>query len=654
MLAILRRKTSSSQETLRLPENHRIPLPAGLPWYLILGIGALLLLLAVVLFDHFRHVAPALWYSPYHDRNGHYFRCQSFGMALRRGDVPGFIKAIHFATVWPPLHPLVTGLILAVGGLDYRLAVLTSLGAWVAGCWFTFALASRLVPRYRAFAGGIALVFVLASPAHRAFACDIMIESLGAALTMAVLYFYVAVCQEPTVWRGRCFALLFLALFLTKYNYWMLVAAGLFLGTLPEIGRTLRDVGPGWWSPSTWLGWLAAQLRHPLTYLILPALALAFHVQFVGPISFTLAGREQIMDNLAVPGQLCFVLLLVRIFPWWWRRGRLAVGGLPILARQLVHWFVYPVILWFLWPRRLSSFLWYVTHTDHGRNAPASPWLGNFGYYWQCLQSDYHANFTSLVLAILLIALALLGWRRWLKEFRVLFLFLVVAALLTNYHSANRSRFLLSWLPAGWAVAGVGAALIPEWIGTWFRRNFSNTTGWPARFLGSALLTGALAGLAVLQGPALFGPGHAEEGGPDLKQLSLLPFADAVSPEVIAAQHPALLSDASFELVFDWRVREYRRLPFRLMIPPRNLLEGTFSNPLKAWLREHSCDVLVLIDSPFPPGLPNDPRMDVVAMREFLASSGDFVLSWEWRSQEAPHITAQVWRHAPTYSWAKP
>ena len=334
MLAILRRKTSSSQETLRLPENHRIPLPAGLPWYLILGIGALLLLLAVVLFDHFRHVAPALWYSPYHDRNGHYFRCQSFGMALRRGDVPGFIKAIHFATVWPPLHPLVTGLILAVGGLDYRLAVLTSLGAWVAGCWFTFALASRLVPRYRAFAGGIALVFVLASPAHRAFACDIMIESLGAALTMAVLYFYVAVCQEPTVWRGRCFALLFLALFLTKYNYWMLVAAGLFLGTLPEIGRTLRDVGPGWWSPSTWLGWLAAQLRHPLTYLILPALALAFHVQFVGPISFTLAGREQIMDNLAVPGQLCFVLLLVRIFPWWWRRGRLAVGGLPILARQ--------------------------------------------------------------------------------------------------------------------------------------------------------------------------------------------------------------------------------------------------------------------------------------------------------------------------------
>ena len=417
MLAILRRKTSSSQETLRLPENHRIPLPAGLPWYLILGIGALLLLLAVVLFDHFRHVAPALWYSPYHDRNGHYFRCQSFGMALRRGDVPGFIKAIHFATVWPPLHPLVTGLILAVGGLDYRLAVLTSLGAWVAGCWFTFALASRLVPRYRAFAGGIALVFVLASPAHRAFACDIMIESLGAALTMAVLYFYVAVCQEPTVWRGRCFALLFLALFLTKYNYWMLVAAGLFLGTLPEIGRTLRDVGPGWWSPSTWLGWLAAQLRHPLTYLILPALALAFHVQFVGPISFTLAGREQIMDNLAVPGQLCFVLLLVRIFPWWWRRGRLAVGGLPILARQLVHWFVYPVILWFLWPRRLSSFLWYVTHTDHGRNAPASPWLGNFGYYWQCLQSDYHANFTSLVLAILLIALALLGWRRWLKEF---------------------------------------------------------------------------------------------------------------------------------------------------------------------------------------------------------------------------------------------
>ena len=35
---------------------------------------------------------------------------------------------------------------------------------------------------------------------------------------------------------------------------------------------------------------------------------------------------------------------------------------------------------------------------------------------------------------------------------------LITAAILTNYHSANRARFLHSWLPLLWVVAGVGAA----------------------------------------------------------------------------------------------------------------------------------------------------------------------------------------------------
>ena len=65
--------------------------------------------------------------------------------------------------------------------------------------------------------------------------------------------------------------------------------------------------------------------------------------------------------------------------------------------RNSQQWLGYPLAIWFLWPQRLGVFLWYVTYSQHGRSAAYSPWTGSFGYYWQCLAHDYHANLTSLV-----------------------------------------------------------------------------------------------------------------------------------------------------------------------------------------------------------------------------------------------------------------
>ena len=39
-------------------------------------------------------------------------------------------------------------------------------------------------------------MFILASPAHRAFGTDIMLESLGGCLSIMVLYFYLAAVQD--------------------------------------------------------------------------------------------------------------------------------------------------------------------------------------------------------------------------------------------------------------------------------------------------------------------------------------------------------------------------------------------------------------------------------------------------------------------------
>jgi hypothetical protein len=626
--------------------------PARFDWAVKVIAAVLILLSAAVLYQRFRQDAQGLWYSAFHDRNGHYLRGQRMAVALREGNVGDLVKEVNAATVWPPLHPLLTGPVLAVTGIDYRLAVLPSLAAWAATCWFAFILARRLVPNKRNLAGFVALLFTIVSPAHRAFATDIMIESVGAALTLAALYFYVTALDERSAWRGRCFAFLFLALFLAKYNYWTLLAVGLLLATLYRF-RSSVYAGLRVWRPSLPLpSWWNRQLRQPLTYLLLAAFALGLYVKFVGNVSLTWAGRRVNIGSLDFPALVCYILVLLRVLPWWWSRGRWAAAELPIPARQAIHWFVYPLAVWFLWPRRLGVFLWSVTYTHHGRVSEFSPWTGSLPYYWGCLGQDYHANVASLVLVLILIAAAILGWRRWEKGTATIFIFLVVAALLTNYHSANRSRFLHSWLAVGWIAAGVGAAQISAFA----NRAFVSLLGTAistrvgglsfSRFLRPALLFAALAGLVGLQGSVLFESGHAEEGGPNVSVPSLLVVADSISPELRHARKPVLVSNAPFHQLLDWRLCEFQGPHRRIQTPPQAVVTSAGEDQLGAWLQRSDCDSLLLMEWPTNFGLTETPELDVAALRGRLASSGDFVLTTEWLFPAYGNIRAQLWRPA--------
>lgn len=630
------------------------------------GIVAIVIIFsAYLLYQRFLPEAPSLWYSAVHDRNGHYRRSQGFASAFREGSIAGVLHQIHAATVWPPLHPLVTGLVLAVGGLDYRLAVLPSLAAWVATCWFAFALAYRLAPHYQGLAGGVALLFTLASPAHRAYATDIMLESMGAALTLAALHFYVRARQEASAWSGRCFALIMLALFLTKYNYWTLLTAGLLLGALCEFRAPLWDYLATWWHSCTSPNQSVAgypskrfygQLGHPLNHLVGASFALAFSVRFVGPLRLTVLRQDVEIETLDFPAQLCFLFLLLRVLPWWWRCGRYAAARLPVPARQLVAWHIYPLAFWFLWPRRLGVFLWYVTFTQHGRSVPWSPWMGNFSYYRQCLMDDYHATFASLVLALVLIALAVIGRRRAVGQLPV-FVFLASAALLTNYHSATRSRFLHSWLAVGWVVAGVGAAqgierinrhilpvLMPAGSAAGHRIGIG---GRACRLIPRVLLGSALAGLACLHGSALVVPGHSEEGGTQNTQPSLLPIADAVCPELLRSHEAAVVSNEPFAWLLNWRLAEYpdfedkRRLPPIRELPPE-ALRGASAGQIDAWLRQTSCDLLLLINGPVPQDPRGCPSSEMARCQ--LGSLESSTPAAEWHFSAPLNVIVQIWR----------
>jgi hypothetical protein len=251
------------------------------------------------------------------------------------------------------------------------------------------------------------------------------------------------------------------------------------------------------------------------------------------------------------------------------------------------------------------------------------------------LTQDYHANSTALVLVLALIAVAVLCQRRWVTGTTVVFGFLLVAALLTNYHSANRSRFLHSWLAVGWAGAGVGAALGAERLAEWGR----SLGAGDSRLLAPALSGLALVGLVMLQRSALVGPGHAQEGGPQPDSPNLLALADEICPELARARQPVLVSNAPFELLLDWRVREQRGDRRRLQVAPRELLPPASQEQFEAWLRQSPRDLVLLIDAP------NSLGGDVTHLRSLLASSGDFSLVSQWDLPESK-TTAQVWRAA--------
>jgi hypothetical protein len=587
---------------------------------------------AVVVYHSFWRTSEGLWYAPAHDRNGHYQRSQNIAFALLHGSFSDFVTEVHAATVWPPLHPLVTGPILAVGGIDYRLAVLSSLAAWVATCWLAFALAVRLAPRCKVVAGLVAATFTLASPAYRAYSVDIMIESMGAALTLAVLYFYVTAFDELSARRGRWLGVSLFALLVTKSNYWTLIAAGIAPAALYRYRAPLISWLMSTLRPHRVMSWITAQVRHPMTYVLLPAFGLAGYVRFVGPISFEIAGRHIGIQTLNFPSELCYSLLLIRILPWWRRNRREASERLPVPLRQMLGWFGYPLAVWWLWPNRLGAFLDSVGRTEHGRVADYSPWFGSLPYYWGVLAGEYHANLICLIVAVAFIAVAILTWRQWDRGGAAVISYLIVAAMLTNYHPANRARFLFTWLAAGWVVAGVGAA----WLIDRLSRQFAG--------LRPALSGGLVAIVACLHGPALWRPGHAEEGGPRADLPSLLPVVDALIPELQAAHRPGLLCSPPLELVFDWRLAEVRGEPRRMLTPPREDFIPTNSSRLGDWLRHCGSDLLLLVDAPPPVNAPPTAGFDATLLRSRLASDEWYQLAFQRRFADCHGLTVEVWR----------
>lgn len=493
----------------------RAPLPALVSplLFAVLALG-----LAISIYVGYLPHARQRWDGIAHDRFGHFHVGLKMATALRHGNVVRFLDELERCKVWPPAHALLLCGTLLLTGNDHTTAVLPSLAGWVLSLVCGYLTVRRMTPeRSRGpLAGVLAFVLIATSPAHRVFATDVMLESLGTGLTMLALYLYLVARQSPIkTWAWHGLAVTLTVLFFEKYNYWTLVSLA-FAGDSMWTGRDA--LGRGWVALRAWNGRALAadQLRQPLPYawaLLVATVAVLFAS---GPTVVQVAGHRV---SLYPPNNLvtvAYAVGLVHLGLQLWRRRELwSRLQTPIRALTVGH--LLPLALSFLLPQRLSAFAWYVGPANQGEVAARDP-LRAIELYWRALFEDYHAAPWCAVVSVVLCGAALGGYRRLRPGAGAVLLLVLVSGLLTVLHPNHKSRFLHSWLPALWVAADVGLTSLLT-----FR---PLVQAGPRRAIQFALVAAL-----VLHDPAQWwSPGHSPEAGHRGTPESLLDITDRYLP----------------------------------------------------------------------------------------------------------------------------
>src|SRR5207244_2820124 len=94
-----------------------------------------------------------------------------------------------------------------------------------------------------------------------------------------------------------------------------------------------------------------------------------------------------------------YVLVVLRVLPWWLRRGRQWLGGQDRRIAQIIYWHLIPVAVWFLWPKRLAYFLIYLSLGNQGEQ-PSPMFPGGWVTYGKYFVEDYHVGIWSALFVV--------------------------------------------------------------------------------------------------------------------------------------------------------------------------------------------------------------------------------------------------------------
>jgi len=587
------------------------PLRSSVGWLEAVVLGLALTSLVVAYFAHaaYRDRLGIRWSSIYHDRNAHYQAGLCVAAELRNGNFLQAVLDLDAASVaWPGFHPTVLAATLALGGLSPTVAVLPSLFGWAVSVVLAFLIVGRLGDTYAVFGGLFTAGLFLGSPALQALGTDVMLESLGLALTLACVWAYLLYAQTPSRRTGAVLGALLAVLFLHKYNYGGMAVICLAVAETLRRPRALAASLRAAWAAIDWRGWLQAQLVRPLNYLIGVLLGVSAVAALGGGFTLQVGAVRWSVGETRLYVHAAYALLLLRVAVWWWPVGRAAavrVAGEPAVC--LFTWAAMPVELWFLLPFRLHYFLWYAGPG----NAPpglSHSFLEAVRYYGGGWLHDYHV-FPELAFAVAALAsvglLSLVRRRDVPTGWGAVPLVLGICGLLTLLHPNQQLRFLHTWAPFLWVAAGLGVAAL---------------LGWLARLLGSraahaaGLLAVAGLGLVLIYATPAFArvsPGFGR--GYDPNDVSLRDLYEEYLSRIDGTGPTGLftnLPDASWRWAFLERFGHKRGLK-------HNMRDVAAFDPVDApgarrWLAATDCRTIVFVeiprDSPLyePPVTPSD------------------------------------------------
>lgn len=554
----------------------------------LLGVLALAVTVAGFAYADYLPVSRQFFTGCGHDRQAHYYIGLRLADDVREGGPLAVLRDLTRGSgVWGPLHGILLAGVLLVGGFDIRLAVLPSLAGFVGTAVFGFLAARRASPSAGNLAGVITAIFVLASPAHRAYGTDIMLESLGGCLSLMVLYFYLVSMQDGGKWAGCGLALALTGLFFHKINYYILIAASLVVAELAGQWRIYWEAGRALCSKLAWFDWLRAELRNPVSYVLAVLLAVTTAIFLWQPAPVSVGGH---LVQLYPPYNLLTVVYAIWFvrFVLWWRRVGLAFSrSQDLRIHQLVLWHAWPILVSFLFPSHLKDFFSYLTRHHGGDDARAPSWLGGLPFYGESLMEDYHLSVWLFGIAVALAILAFFAWRSARPGSRLVFFMFLVAGFLTVYHPSHRSRFLLSWIGVFWVMTGIGFVQLLA-IPLLSRR----------KWLAPSLGVGLAGCMALVQLPQALTRGYAPEVYPTPAAGSLLDMTDGYLPSLAQSHRVTIfssvplirfLADSTFMERYGCQRLETHWFGFG---PLGEANRTNFAN----WLQTTKCDTVVYID----------------------------------------------------------
>ena len=372
-----------------------------------------------------------------------------------------------------------------------------------------------------------------------------------------------------------------------KYNYWTVSLLALLVTEVTLHPRERLQFVWNLLQSVDWPRWFLSQFRRPLNYVLAALLAaIAVIMLRLNPPLFW-SGKEVALyppHNLL---HAAYVVFFLRLAFWWWTTGRAWSLRLDGRVRQLLLWHVGPVACWFLLPRHISYFLWFLSPANSS-DEQRTNLLDGLAFYTPCIVHDYHQAFWCAALAAGLILLGVLASRRLSAGGQVIFWIFLLVRLLTALHPNHKSRYMHSWLATGWVAAGLGLASLVYG---------SLTLRLPQ--VRPYLATAAVVLLGCIFLPQLRQAAWSPEGGPHPGSLSVLDVTDAYLPDIQTSKQTIILAAVPIRFLAQWTFLEQKgKLDqlnndwwFGFGAPGAENRQG-FLN----WLGTTSCDTLVFVD----------------------------------------------------------